>query len=251
MAEDFGPRAADHTLRLTSSELHVWAIPLDVPEGEIIRSACVLSADERARAEQFYFDIHRRRYTAGRAALRAILAAYTRKRAADVRFVYGPYGKPRLAPPDDGVRFNFSNFEGHAVCVVALDTEVGIDLEVVRELSDYEMIARHFFSPGETEALLALPPALRGEAFVSCWTRKEAFLKALGSGLALALDSFEVTLRPGEPPRLLSVKGRPERAAEWSLISLAPAPGFVVAVAVRGRPRAVRTWRYQKEGGGD
>jgi 4'-phosphopantetheinyl transferase len=249
MAGDFAPRVADHTLRLTGSDLHVWAIPLDVPEGEIIRSARVLSEDERARAGRFHFDIHRRRYTAGRAALRAILAAYSGKRAEDMRFIYGPYGKPYLAPPDDGVRFNLSNSEGHAVCVVARDTEVGIDLEVVRELSDYETLARQFFSPGETEALLALPQSLRGEAFVSYWTHKEAFLKALGSGLAL--DSFEVTLKPGEAPRLLSVKGSPERAAGWSLISLLPVPGFVAAVAVRGRPRAVRTWRHQTQSGGD
>jgi 4'-phosphopantetheinyl transferase len=245
-SEDFVPRVADHALQLPTSELHVWSIPLDLPESDVSEASQVLSEDELSRAVRFHFALHRRRYIAGRSALRSILAAYVGKRAGDLKFFYGSHGKPHLALPDGGVRFNFSNSEGHAICAVMRDTEIGADLEMVRALSDYETIAEQFFSPGETKTLLSLPPGSRQEAFVNCWTRKEAFLKALGSGLALPLDSFEVSLRPGDPARLLSVGGNSAGASGWTLISMSPLPNFVASVAVRRQPRLIRTWTYQK-----
>lgn len=245
-SDDFVPRVADHALQLPASELHVWAIPIDLSESEIAESSHALAADELSRAARFRFDLHRGRYIAGRFALRSLLAAYAGKRAGEVEFFYGPQGKPYLSQPDLGVRFNFSNSEGQAICAVMRDTEVGADLEMVRDISDYESIAKRFFSPGEAEVLLSLPSSSRREAFVNCWTRKEAFLKALGSGLALPLDSFEVSLRPGDPARLLSVGGNSAAAAGWTLISLSPLPNFVASVAVRRRPRLIRTWTYQK-----
>jgi 4'-phosphopantetheinyl transferase len=243
---DFVPRGVDHALQLPTSELHVWSIPLDLPESEVSESSQVLSEDELSRAARFRFVLHRRRYIAGRAALRSILAAYVGKRASDLKFLYGQQGKPHLALPDGGVQFNFSNSEGHAICAVMRDTEIGADLEMVRALSDYESIAKQFFSPGEADALLSLPPASRQEAFVNCWTRKEAFLKAMGSGLALPLDSFEVSLKPGDPARLLSVGGNSAEASGWTLISLSPLSNFVASIAVRSQPRLIRTWTYQK-----
>lgn len=245
-ADNFVPRVPDSALQLPTSELHVWAIPLDLSEAEVSESSKTLSEDELLRAARFHFDLHRRRYIAGRAALRSILAAYTGKQASDVEFFYGTHGKPHLARPDRGVRFNFSNSEGQAICAVMCRTEIGADLEMMRDISDYETIARQFFSPSEAEALLSLPHGFRQEAFVNCWTRKEAFLKALGSGLALPLDSFEVSLRPGDPARLLSVDGDRAGAIGWTLISMSPLPNFVASVAVRGRPRLIRTWVYQK-----
>lgn len=244
--DDFVPRVADHALQLPTSELHVWAIPLDLSESEVSESSHALSEDELARAARFHFDLHRRRYIAGRFALRSILAAYVGKRASELEFFYGPQGKPYLSQPDRDVQFNFSNSEGHAICAVMRCTKIGADLEMIRELSDYETIAKHFFSPGETEVLLSLPSGSRQEAFVNCWTRKEAFLKALGSGLALPLDSFEVSLRPGDPARLLSVGGNSAGSSGWTLISISPLPNFVASVAVHRRPRLIRTWTYQK-----
>jgi 4'-phosphopantetheinyl transferase len=246
ISDNFLPRVPDHALQLPNSELHVWAIPLDLSESEVSESSHALSEDELLRAARFHFDLHRRRYIAGRFALRRILAAYVGARASEVEFFYGPQGKPHLARPDSDVQFNFSNSEGQAICALMRCTEIGADLEMVRDISDYETIAKHFFSPGETEALLSLPPNSRQVAFVNCWTRKEAFLKALGSGLALPLDSFEVSLRPGDPARLLSVGGNCAESTGWTLISMSPLPNFVASVAVREQPQLVRTWTYQK-----
>ena len=245
-SDDFVPRGADHALQLPTSELHVWAIPLDLPAAEVSELSHVLSEDELSRAARFRFVLQRRRYIAGRCALRSILAAYVGKRARALKFFYGPQGKPYLAWPDRGVQFNFSNSEGHAICAVMRGTEIAADLEMVRDLSDYETIAKQFFSPGETEALLSLPLGSRQEAFVNCWTRKEAFLKALGSGLALPLDSFEVSLRPGDHARLLSVGGNSAEASGWTLISMSPLPNFVASIAVHRQPRLIRKWTYQK-----
>ena len=92
--------------------------------------------------------------------------------------------------------------------------------------------ARQFFSKQEVAALGLLPPDARTRAFFNCWTRKEAFVKAVGEGLSHSLDDFDVTLRPGDEPRLLELDGSTARAAGWSLFDVSPMDGWVGALAV-------------------
>jgi 4'-phosphopantetheinyl transferase len=196
-----------------------------------------LSPDEKARAGRFVFARHQRRFAAGRGALRAILGGYLDRAPARLRFEYGPHGKPSLAAPEaeSGLRFNLSHSQGLALVAVTRFRELGVDVEEVRPLVDAQPIAARCFSAEENRVFLGVPAADRLAVFFNCWTRKEAYLKALGDGLARPLDTFDVTLRAGEPARLVRVRGDEEEAARWSLRALEPAPGFVGALSVEGQ----------------
>ncbi|MBD0321440.1 MAG: 4'-phosphopantetheinyl transferase superfamily protein [Gemmatimonadetes bacterium] len=113
-----------------------------------------------------------------------------------------------------------------------------MDLEAVRPVPEAESIIESFFSPAERRAFLTVPAEARDGAFFACWTRKEAFIKALGGGLSIPLDDFDVTLAPGEPARLLAVRGL--SADEWTLREIDPGPGWAGAVAVEGGAFAMR-----------
>jgi 4'-phosphopantetheinyl transferase len=227
--------------------VHVWRIPLDLPPPLLTDHSAALSADEKARAARFRFDIHRTRFTAGRAVLRHLLAGYLKVRPGEVSFRYSAHGKPSLAgsAADSGLRFNFSNAGGMALAAFALEREVGVDLEELKRVADFAAISKRYFSPAENEALRALPPEPREAAFFTCWTRKEAYIKAVGEGLSIPLGSFDVTLAPGDPPRLLATRGEPGGEARWSLHALDPGPGYVGALAVEGPAPEVHCFDWE------
>jgi 4'-phosphopantetheinyl transferase len=201
-------------------------------------AAKLLSEGERQRAARFARERDRRRYIVARAELRRLLGARLHERPEAIEFVYGRRGKPALAPrfAASGLRFNLSHCEDVAVYAFARAREVGVDVEVVRPLPDADGIAARFFSRNENLAYLALASADRSQGFFNCWTRKEAFIKALGGGLHIPLRRFEVSLAPGEPARLLRVGRRPGDRCGWRLIGLQPAPGLTGAVVVRAPP---------------
>jgi 4'-phosphopantetheinyl transferase len=205
---------------------------LDVSAPAVEEAAGLLSGDEAERAARFVFALHRARWIAARAFLRRVLAARAGCGPRELRFVAGPGGKPALAHPAGEPRFSLSHAEGYAACAVTSGHEVGMDLEVVRPVQDFDAVAARFFSPRETDDLRALPKAERLRGFFECWTRKEAFLKATGDGLSRPLDSFSVTLGPGEPPRIRDTRPDAEESGRWSLVSLEPRPGLLAAVAL-------------------
>ena len=116
----------------------------------------------------------------------------------------------------------------------ACGREIGVDVEYLQPVPDAEQLARRFFSSSEYASLRRLPGSQQLEAFFNCWTRKEAYLKALGDGLSHPLDQFQVSLMPDEPARLLKVDGCPEETARWHMTSFVPASGYVAAVVVDG-----------------
>jgi len=224
---------------LADDEIHVWYAPLEEePPGTVV-SAFVptLSPDERERANRYRLERLRARFVVGRGILRTILGRYLDRAPAGLGFTYGGRGKPALAPSEGtDLRFNVSHSGGLAFYAVARGREVGVDVERLRALPRAERIAERFFSAPETAALKALPPERRVEGFFTCWTRKEAYIKARGDGLAHPLDQFAVSLAPGEPARLSAAGDGDEREiGQWSLHGLPPAPGYVAALAARGR----------------
>lgn len=240
------PRWESPPLRplLGAEEVHVWCVPLDPPEEEVRRCAALLSPDEQARAARFRFEKHRREFTVGRGMLRTLLGRYLDADPRRLEFGYGPHGKPVLA--SGGLRFNLSHSGSLALYAVARERELGVDIEEHRPLDDAEQIAERFFSRAENEAFRALPPELRNEAFFLCWTRKEAYIKAIGEGLSLPLHEFDVSLAPGEPARLLGARDAAQ-ALRWTLRGLDPAPGYAAAIVVEGSGWELACWRWGPE----
>jgi 4'-phosphopantetheinyl transferase len=231
-------------LSLSSGEVHVWRILLEQPP-EIQESyQRRLDEDELRRASRFHFDKHRRHFVVGRGFLRTLLARYLDARPEEVRFSYGPYGKPALDGDhrESRLQFNASHSGDWAVYGVVEDHEIGVDVELVKEDFASEGIAERFFSAREVKTLNELAAAEQPAAFFRCWTRKEAYIKAIGSGLSHPLDTFDVTLAPGEPAALLRVQNDPEAVARWSLFDLDVDAGYAAAVAVDGPVSVLRRW---------
>jgi 4'-phosphopantetheinyl transferase len=246
---DFPPRSLTRGQELPPGEIHVWLVRLDPAPEQVESQGRALSADEWERAHRFRFDKHRRQYVVGRGALRALAAAYLGSgiRPEEVKFSYGPRGKPFLAPPFDSrsLQLNLSNSHELALVGFVLGREIGVDIELMRPMTDCEEIAERFFSASERQMLRSIPFPAKQEAFFNCWTRKEAYLKAVGEGLAAPLDSFDVTLALGEPPRMLSLKGDATRAAGWFFHHLRPAEDYIGAVAIEGGTWEVKTWTFE------
>jgi 4'-phosphopantetheinyl transferase len=224
-------------------EVQVWQASLEAPAPRVAALFALLSEDERARAESFQFDHHRRRFVVARATLRRLLSGYTGTPADDLVFAYGPQGKPALAGGRP-LQFNVSHSDELAVYAITCGREVGVDVERLREVAGAERIAERFFSAPEREELRALAPAQRTEGFFTCWTRKEAYVKARGDGLAHPLDAFAVSATPGSPAWLRSTSVDAADVARWSLAGLPLGDGFVGAVAVEGRECRVSSARW-------
>ncbi len=215
----------------TWMNVDLWIWPLDRSAEETAGLAALLSPDEQARAGRFVFDRDRSRYQAARGRLRQVLSGYCGTRADSLWFAYGDHGKPEVP---GGPTFNLSHAGGTAALVVAPDAGtdlLGLDIEQFREVEP--AVALRFFSARENADLAALPPDTWSAGFFRCWTRKEAMVKALGTGLSLPLDSFDVTLSPDTPARLLAIRKPGEVTRDWSLCHLDLAPDFVGAIAAR------------------
>jgi 4'-phosphopantetheinyl transferase len=198
-----------------------------------VRAAARLLSDaERHRASLFTCDRLRRRFIVARGRLRQLLAARLGVRPESIELDYGARGKPALAArfADSDLRFNVSHCDDVAVYALASGRAVGIDVEAIRVIRGADDISARFFSRREQAAYRALDVRDRPLGFVNCWTRKEAFIKALGDGLHYALDRFDVSLAPGEPAKILRVENTRGDRCGWQLASFSPAPGFVAAV---------------------
>lgn len=237
-----GDTGTGHALPLSADEVHVWRGRLVLRPGTAERIAQVLSPDELERARRFHFARDRERYISGRAQLRQLLGRYLDADPSQLVFAYGPYGKPIL--PESGIHFNLSHSGEIALAAVTRAGEIGVDLELADEDFARERIAEHFFSPGEVAALRALADELQPRAFLTCWTRKEAFIKARGDGLSLALDSFDVSLAPGQPAAILRTAWSKSDPTEWSLSDLSDVDaGYIAALAVRSSTAVTVTCR--------
>ena len=214
--------------------VHVWVADLGLAADDLSSLECVLAVDERERARRFRFPHDRRTYVAAHWLVRRVLSGYVDAAPDALRFAANPYGKPTL-PEYRDLRFNLSHSHDLVVVAVAKNREVGIDVERIRtELARTE-IARRFFAPTEVAELDGLQGMDFVHAFFACWTRKEAYIKAVGLGLSLGLDTFAVSVAPNEPARLLSAEGGPVEVARWGLHSLEVAPGYAAALAIEGR----------------
>jgi 4'-phosphopantetheinyl transferase len=232
-------------LTLTPGSIHIWRAALEQPASVLAQLARTLSPDESARAARFHFERDQRHFTVGRGILRNLLAGYLSLPPAALAFTYGPQNKPTLATSlSVDLRFNLSHSHGQALFAFTIGREIGVDLEAIRRLDDAAAIARRFFSAQEYTTLMSLPTGQQPEGFFNCWTRKEAYIKALGQGLSHPLNAFDVSLKPGEPAALLAVRGDPHEVARWSMLALTPVAGYVAALVVEGHGGLVQCWSW-------
>jgi len=216
-----------------ANEIRVWLMEVDAPPPALLAEwrQC-LDTDERARADRFHFERDRIIYTAAHWLLRSALAEAGGRPAAAWRFATGPHGKPRIDPAlgQDTLSFNLSHTKGLVACAITLETELGIDVELMDPRRSELDIAEHYFSAAEVELLRAMPAARKTHTFFRLWTLKEALIKTTGEGLERALDSFSFAFDP------VTVVFHPHDANEtshWTFWELEPSAHHAMALAIR------------------
>ena len=231
---------------LLSEDVHVWCSFLNQSTSRVQTLAQLLSQNERTRAERFYLERDRNRFIVGRGLLRTILSSYLGINASQLQFCYGAHGKPILAETSGGIPLTFNLSHSHELVLyaISLQREIGIDVEYIHPMSDFEQIAEHCFCDQEKVMFRQLHPSQRLAAFFNCWTRKEAYLKATGYGLVFPMDQLDVSFSPDEPVQLHSIKGDRSTVLRWSLQEFTPAVGYVGALAVEGQDWHLKCWQW-------
>src|SRR5688572_12854719 len=221
---------------LGQDEVHVRIASLDCPQSDTKYFDNILAEDEINRANRFHLKKDRERFVAGRGLLRMILSSYVGMPANEIIFTYGCHGKPGLRRQDGrpAIEFNLAHSAGTAIYAITRDRPVGIDIELVNPEFPIESVAERFFSKVEVAAFRSLPRDMQRIAFFKCWTRKEAFIKALGDGLSCPLSDFDVSLMPGQPAKLLHTRGASEEASRWFMNDIDAVPGFSAALVFPG-----------------
>ena len=232
---------------MENGDVHIWLVPLDT------RATCLqflmasLSSGEVTRADRFRFAADRDRFVARRGMLRRILCQYIDTKPERFDYVLGPQGKPALAEPfaDHPLRFNISHSGGQAVYAVTSHADVGVDVEQIDPARADAQVANQFFAPEEVASLQTLDAERWVEGFFNCWTRKEAYIKAVGGGLSIPLDAFVVSLLPSEPTELKRIDAEARPYARWTLQSLDCGRDFKGCVAIEGETCRVhyRSWQ--------
>ena len=213
-------------------EVRVWRVDLRPQPGELEAMRALLAPDELERAARFVFEVHRVRWTMGRGAMRSILGHTLGRDPARLNFAAGPHGKPFLAEEkDDGPWFNLTHSGDLALLAISAVGEVGVDVEIHDPRRATEELMEHYFAPGERTTIKAMDASRRMRGFFDCWTRKEAFIKAVGDGLSFPLDEFEVRTAPRDAA-LLSIHGDSEAARSWTLADLSLAKDVSAALAI-------------------
>ncbi len=222
----------------TRRDVQIWGIWLTAPDSVVGQYQLLLSVDERQRSDRFGSAKLKSLYVLSRSGLRILLGHYLNSSPEKIELTHRPNGKPELrsAVP---LRFNVSHSGQMAVYAFTVGCELGIDIEELRPLEDAEAIAARHFSNAEISELRSLEGEERNLAFFRCWTRKEAYLKAIGEGLTVPLDLFQVTLLPETPARLVHIGGDIAAAGDWIFHNLDMAPGYVGAYVYRDKLRPV------------
>lgn len=227
---------------LGCGDIHVWRVSLAGDEALCAARAALLSPDERARADRFRLARDRRRSILARSALRLILADYLSAVPDALCFAYGPHGKPALSGAFAPLSFNVSHSDDLALIAVSEGGSVGVDIERIRADVEGSEIAERFFCPAERAWLQSLPRAHRPDGFFTLWTRKEAYIKARGSGLWHDLQAFDVSQ---SPPLAVKMDDRGSETS-WYIQDLTLEAGFAGALAVEGVIGRILSRRFEE-----
>lgn len=229
----------------SDDDVHVWRACLDVKEPRLRSLSHIISKDELRKARRFHFKRDRERFIVRRGLLRTILGRYLDVEPNRLHFCYNPYGKPTLdTSGKEKISFNLSHSHGLALFAIARVGEIGVDLERIRPGLSDDNIAERFFSHPEIALLKTLSGNIRRQKFFSYWSRKEAYIKARGKGLAIPLACFDVSMAPGNPVVLLNPEGVPESSRQWFLRDLIVGSNYAAAIAAEGNGWRLSCWQW-------
>jgi 4'-phosphopantetheinyl transferase len=225
--------------KLAGDNVHVWAASLALSLESICSYDKTLSPDERKRAVRFHFERDRNRFIAGRGILREILGGYLGLPPSQLRFDYGQQGKPVLAnlPAQRPLHFNVAHSDDLILIAAARTCLVGIDVELVRPVPEFQDIVGKNFSTQAAAKIMATPRERQLAAFYQLWTRNEACLKATGEGLSDAKWT-------GEPSQRRPVQENIQMTEAWTVVELNPAQGYAAALAATAAGLTISCWRW-------
>jgi 4'-phosphopantetheinyl transferase len=233
------------TLTLEEQTIHLWCATLDQSESCIQEFQQTLSADEQVKAKRFHAERDRHHFIVGRGLLRRLLGQYLDIDPACIQFCYGAHGKPQLAPVHASeITFNLSHSHRLGLYAFTLHSRIGVDLEYIRPISDMAQIVSNFFAEAEKLAFDALSPHQQLLAFFNGWTRKEAYLKAIGDGLAYPLDQIEVSIAPGQPAQLSRLGNDESALAQWWLQSIDISSDYASALVTEIPNPSIQYWHW-------
>jgi 4'-phosphopantetheinyl transferase len=216
---------------ISKNEIHVYKAFSETSENKLNYFLDLLDTDEKNKADRFKFAKHRNNFISFRAYLRIILSEYLNTHPAKITFSYADKGKPFIS--DSEIKFNISHSDNFAVYAVTSQIEIGIDTEKIKELPDALSIAKNYFSEMEVKQFSEVNENNYKQAFYNCWTRKEAFIKAIGEGLSFPLADFSVSFMPGEAPEMKWIKDKPEESLLWTIINIDLEKEFISSLAIR------------------
>jgi len=219
-------------LLLQPSEVHIWKAPLLLPHAQYERLKTFLSENELARSEQYLFAHLRDHFIASRGILRDLLGRYLNCPPESIRFEYNAFGKPSVAG-QNSLHFNLSHSNGVALLAFQKKQPLGIDVQHLDDAINLLQTGALVFSPREMEVLQGLSPENLRTVFYQFWTRKEAYIKALGKGFSAPLNQIDVHQAP-ERPVLNNENGLPE-TTDWFVRDFIPCPGYAAALATKGK----------------
>lgn len=231
---------------LGPDDLHVWVASL-TPTSDVCleRSGWCLSESEQSEALSRRSIVDRRLYIGAHVFMRDVLARYLGCRPGALQLVSEPGEKPGLLGSRIPLSFNLAHSGSLALLAIAMGSQVGVDVERIREEGEWLLIAEQLFSLQERADLAGLPEAQRLPAFFSCWTCKEALVKATGLGMKIELNRFSVQVGPQvSAPSVTEPAGSSHGLAGYALRIFSPAPGYTAAVAVEGSPRQPVLWSW-------
>jgi len=228
--------ARDPERLIEAGGVTVWQARGPVDAATLERCRSVLSPEELRRAARFIVEPPRRHFIVARGTLRVLLGDALAIDPRALEFEYGRFGKPSLkpgtAPP---IEFNVSHSGEVVLVAIGGKRPLGVDVEAVRGHRDFLRLAQRFFAPGEVARLESVPESARAAAFYRCWTRKEAYLKARGTGITLGLDTFEVAFLPGELEAVLRTPPD-DQPENWNVFAIEATPGHAAALTVARAP---------------
>ncbi len=237
-------------LRVANTKVHIWHASLQQPLEVVQKLEAVLSEEERQRAERFRFKEHRHSFIVSRGILRDLLSRYTGIQPGRIRFKYNLAGKPFLANEEavPDIYFNLSHAGKLVLYAFSWGRQVGIDVECVRPMEEMDQVAERIFSPGEYDRFRKISEKDRLRAFYNCWTRKEAFIKAVGEGLSFPLREVEVSLEMDVPAQFITILGSRQEAERWTLHNLKTWDGYAAALGVEGSDHSIshKQWTYTR-----